>query len=175
VLFEIIGLSISVSSTTINRPYQPNGTGALEFQVLSTPDADEVFGFAERSLRQRIPDENEFTFASWSAPWRRESLEHYMRLGWSFIARESNETVGFFLAQPFLFFRSQTQTLWVEHIEAGNQAVIDALVDVAVRVAREKHLQRVLFIHSPDIERALTKWNSTPLAEKLIEVKTTKG
>lgn len=154
-------------------------SSSLVFQVLSLSDSDldEVHSFAERALQARVSDETARVFESWSAKWRREALEHYLRLGWSFIAREHGRTAGFFLAQPFLFFRGQTQTLWVEHIEAPEARVREALVEVAVRVAREKHLQRVLFADGDRLEPELGRWNPVRLTEteSIAEIKTTKG
>ena len=147
----------------------------LVHQVLSLPDIDEVYDFAAGRLATRIPDETERTFKSWSEPWRREALEHYLKLGWSFITRENGKVAGFFLAQPFIFFRGQTQTLWVEHIEASNAEVTDVLVEVAVKVAREKHLQRVLFANAPSVANELKRWNPEALETSIAVVKTTKG
>lgn len=147
----------------------------LVHQVLSQPDLDEVYDFASRRLTASIPDETERTFAAWAVPWRKESLEHYLKLGWSFITRDNGQAQGFFLAQPFLFFRGQTQTLWVEHIEAANAEVMNTLVEVAVKVAREKHLQRVLFANAPALASALKPWNAEPLETSIAVVKTTKG
>lgn len=150
-------------------------TKQLVYQVLSLNNYDEVFAFAERNLEKAFPDEAERMFASWAVRWRKEALEHYLRLGWSFIVRDQGQIVGFFLAQPFLFFRGQTQTLWVEHIEALDPEVREGLVDVAARVAREKHLQRVLFADADQYENELKKWSPSPLNEPIAEVKTTKG
>lgn len=156
----------------------------LIYQVLSASDFDEVFGFAERNLQSEIPDETERTFHSWTVKWRRESLEHYLRLGWSFIVREKEEEaelgdkgriVGFFLAQPLLFFRGHTQTLWVEHIEAIDSGAREGLIEVAVRVAREKNLQRVLFSDADPMSADLQKWSPVPLKDAIAEVRTTKG
>ena len=149
---------------------------ALEFQVLSTGDFDEVTAFAQSRLEASVPDETERTFKSWSARWRKEALDHYLKFGWSFIARDTEgKTAGFFLAQPFLFFRGQTQTLWVELVEARDEATAKALVDVAVRVAREKHLQRILFADADVLKGALAPWTTVPLETTICEVKTTKG
>ena len=146
-------------------------------QVLSTPDLDEVFHYAYARLTKQEPNEQDRIFKSWSVKWRREALEHYLKLGWSFIARDekTKETLGFFLGQPFLFFRGQTQTLWVEHIEAENDEVKHHLVDTAVRVAREKHLQRVLFADASSLVKELETWNPEPLEQDIVVVKTTKG
>jgi hypothetical protein len=137
---------------------------SLDFQVLSLGDLDEVYAFAEsqfqKEMREQKKDENETRLLLWHVPWRKEALEHYLKSGWSFIARDGGKPVGFYLAQPFLFFRGQTQTLWIEHIEGLNQAVSDSLLEIATKVAREKHLQRVL---------------TTDGAQGLREIKTTKG
>ncbi len=158
---------------------------SIVHQVLSLPDLEEVYSYATRRLQLSEPNDQDRIFKSWSAKWRRESLEHYLKLGWSFIARDEQrldgqgrpEAVGFFLAQPFLFFRGQTQTLWVEHVEADDVKIETVLVDIAVRVAREKHLQRVLFGESDALTESLKPWPATPLEleEKISVVKTTKG
>ena len=137
---------------------------SLDFQVLSLGDLDEVYTFAEHQFQKQMleqeKEENDARLLLWHVPWRKEALEHYLKQGWSFIARDGGKVVGFYLAQPFLFFRGQTQTLWIEHIEGTDQTVIDSLLDIATRVAREKHLQRVL---------------TTDGAQGLREIKTTKG
>jgi hypothetical protein len=159
---------------------------ALAFQVLSPGDLDEVFRFADEKLKKSVPDDTERAFQSWSVRWRKEALEHYLRMGWSFVARkeaalgEKGETMGFFLAQPLLFFRGQTQTLWVEHVSAADEETTRQLVEIAVKVAREKHLQRVLFSQPSEISLALEPWKPTLLGDDhrsdlIAEVKTTKG
>lgn len=148
---------------------------SIVHQVLGPYDIDEVYAYAHARLTKAEPNEQERMFKSWSVKWRKEALEHYLKLGWSFIARRDGKAVGFFLAQPFLFFRGQTQTLWVEHIEAEDDEVTHALIDVAVRVAREKHLQRVLISESGKFTAALKAWNPEPLEQDIAVVKTTKG
>lgn len=159
----------------------------LEFQVLGLADLDEVFALSEANLAIAIPDEVERRFQSWGVRWRREELEHYLKLGWSFIARDKDghpdpadkgAARGYFLGQPLLYFRGQIQTLWVEHIEAEDAEVRNALIDVAVRVAREKHFQRVLFglgETSENLEHAFARWPHAQMSERIIEIKTTKG
>lgn len=147
----------------------------FEFQVLSLDDLDQVTAFAQENLARAVSDEAERTFISWDARWRRESLEHYLRLSWSFVARRQGRIVGFFLAQPLRYMGGHTQTLWVEHIEAGQPEVVEALIDLAIRSARGEHLQRVLFSNAESLTAALAKWPHTALADKIVEVKTTKG
>jgi hypothetical protein len=148
----------------------------LDFQVLSLADQDEVQNFAAARLALRVPDEIDRRFQSWEAKWRPEALHHYLPLGWSFIARnESREAVGFFLGQPLLFFRGQTQSLWIECIEASSAEVSRALIDVAVRVAREKHLQRALFCDAESLSE-LEAWKPDfILRGNIAVVKTAKG
>lgn len=150
----------------------------LAHQVLAAGDIEEVFDFAQRRLAERIPDENDRMFASWEAGWRREALEHYLKLGWSFISRDetTKATRGFFLGQPFLFYRGQTQTLWVEHIEAADEETARMLIEIAVKVGREKHIQRVLFNDYPKWKSFLEVWKPESLESGSIAVvKTTKG
>lgn len=145
----------------------------MVLEVLSERDLDEVYGFADARLKAAVPDETERMFLSWDVKWRREALTHYLRTGWCFIGRDEKGVAGFILAQPFLFFRGQTQTLWVEHIEARDESITAQLVEVAVKVAREKHLQRVLFADGDKLP--LGAWKHERLSDAIAEIKTTKG
>jgi hypothetical protein len=147
----------------------------LEFQVLSLNDLDQVAAFARENLARTVSNEAERTFLSWDARWRQESLEHYLSLSWSFVARHRGRIVGFFLAQPIRYMGGHTQTLWVEHVEASEPGVVEALIDLAIRSARGEHLQRVLFSNADSLTIALAEWPHNALADKIIEVKTTKG
>ncbi|MES2856364.1 MAG: hypothetical protein V4692_10905 [Bdellovibrionota bacterium] len=150
----------------------------LAHQVLAASDIEFVYEFAHRRLTEQIVDETVRTFASWEAKWRKEALEHYAKLGWSFTTRDENTRAikGFFLGQPLLFFRGQTQTLWIEHIEADSDETANMLIEIAVKVAREKHLQRVLVSEYPKWKNYLSAWNPEPLeAGSIAVVKTTKG
>lgn len=147
---------------------------SIEFQVLSLGDLEEVYAYAEERMKREIPDETDRRFRLWDVRWKREALEHYLKLGWSFIARIDGRAVGFFLGQPFLFYRGQTQTLWVEHLEADTAQITDALSEVAVKIAREKHFQRVLFGQSGSLRDALERWKPSPLENDIVEIRTTK-
>lgn len=148
----------------------------LVFQVLAPDDAQEILRFEERKLESAVDDPTARMFASWTAKWRPESLEHYLRLGWSLVCRykHSGETAGYFLGQPLLFFRGHTQTLWVEHLSCDNEATRGQLVEYAVRLARDKHLQRALFADAIEIGEELRKWKGVPVTDKIAEVPTTK-
>lgn len=147
----------------------------IVFQVLGPADIDEVRELAQRNLIDRIPDETERTFFSWNAKWRTEALDHYLKLGWSFIARRNGKAVGFFLGQPLLFFGGRTQTLWIEYIEASSKDVREALADAAVRLSRENQLQRVLFADADQLTEELSRLNPIVFSEPVAEVKTRKG
>lgn len=114
--------------------------GFPELQILSSNEHAEILAFARARADQSDP------FAEWTAPWRGESLEHYLKIGWSMSRRDSQtgRLMGYILAQPFLFMRRQTQTVWIEHIDGETSAVVSELLDTVIRIAREKHMQRVL-------------------------------
>lgn len=111
-----------------------------EFQILSASDLAEVIAFS------RARANKEDLFVEWSAAWRQESLEHYLKIGWSMGRRDATtgRLTGYILAQPILFLRRQTQTVWIEYVEAESPAIMSELVDTVIRIAREKHMQRVL-------------------------------
>ncbi len=117
-----------------------------EFYVATIADLDRIYSFSRDILEEKAKDKTAFMFDSWTAPWRKESLEHYLSGGWSFIATDLDKNVvGFFLAQPILFMARQTQSLWVEMLLGCDQGVVEFLAEIAIKTAREKHLQRVLF------------------------------
>ena len=95
--------------------------------------------FAKTQITAADPMEREMQ--SWNARWRAEALDHYLPQGWSFVALDDDKVVGFLIAQPLLFFRGLTQTLWVEDV-LGPDA--EALIEAARAWARDKHLQCVL-------------------------------
>lgn len=115
------------------------------YRIAQLDDVEKVHQF-EVNLQFPIdPESFENKMQTWDSSYRKESLEHHFKLGWSFIAFDSEmRVVGFFLGQPLLFFDKQTQTLWVEYVSAMNIEIKTELIDVAYRLAREKHFQRVL-------------------------------
>lgn len=117
----------------------------MTYRIAQLDDVETVYNFELGQTSQSSDDEFEKMIAVWSSPFRKESLEHYFKLGWSFIAfNAKKEVVGFFLGQPLLFFDQQTQSLWIEHVSGINSTISTELVDIAYRLAREKHFQRVL-------------------------------
>ncbi len=148
---------------------------SLYCRVIQLSDLPEISQFEQQKLVQNIADENERTFHSWSARWRPESLEHYLPMGWSFLARDEDTLVGYFLAQPFLFMDGQTQTLWVEHLNYSTLQARDELCDLAQRLSREKHFQRVLFPNLPGIANSVTTMKAESWQPSVFSVKTTKS
>ena len=121
----------------------------IHYRIAQLDDVDAVYDFEFKQKLSNIADEYEQQMAVWTSAFRKESLEHYFKLGWSFLAlNEKNEIQGFFLGQTLLFFDHQTQTLWLEHLSAANLDISTELVDIAFRLSREKHLQRVLLSDS---------------------------
>ena len=120
---------------------------SITLQIIQASDLDEIVQFEQKISEKLVPDEMERTMQSWHARWRKESLDHYLPMGWSFLARSDStkELVGYFIAQPLLFFDGFTQTLWVEHMQFINESVRDQLCEVAYKLSREKHFQKVLF------------------------------
>ncbi len=151
------------------------------FKIATLSDLDEILAFAEENHKKSSTNEMERMLQSWHARWRREALEFYLPLGWSFVARvtgssdHNNPIVGFFLGQPLLFLRAMTQTLWIEYLVGNDLAIRSALADVAIRLAREKHLQRVLFADVKALEGAQKNFSFQELDDEILEVKTTKG
>ncbi len=139
-----------------------NQTSVLQrmIQILDGSAAQAIRRVELKKLEILIADEMERELLSWNAPWREESLQHYLSTGWSVgLFSEQGELKAYFLAQPFLFFKGLTQVLWVEHFFYNSQADFDILKDTVTRYAREKHLQSVMYV-GPDKE--------------ILEIKTTK-
>ncbi len=113
-----------------------------EVKILTPQNLDEILTFEK--AKQEGP-EFEQEMASWHARWRREALEHYLPLGWSFYKKEKGQLVAYILCQPLLFFEGWTQSLWIEHVSADSKANAHEMIEVAYRWARDKHLQKVFF------------------------------
>ncbi len=136
-----------------------------QVQILTEKHIESVLGFERELLNKNSEmDEMEKEMSSWHAKWRQEQLEHYLSLGWSAgIYNDNNQLTAYYLAQPIVFFRGLTQTIWVEHFAFENKQDMETLLEVCYRQAREKHLQAVI-IHNP----------STPIAEVHEGLKTQK-
>lgn len=157
---------------------------SLSSRVIQIQDLDEILSFEQKRLAESTTDVNEAMFVSWNARWRKESLEHYLPLGWSFLIRDSEmktadtpegPLMGYMLAQPFLFLEGQMQCLWVEHISYTSLKARDELCDLAYRLSREKHFQRVLFPNNSGIMNSVASLKPELWQPAVISIKTTKA
>jgi hypothetical protein len=137
----------------------------ITYRIAQLDDVESVYAFEIGQRFTDQDDEMEKMMSIWSSAYRKEALEHYFKLGWSFVATNSSkEIVGFFLGQPLLFFDHQTQTLWIEYVSADTVSVTTELIDIAYRLSREKHFQRVLIsdsVQNLNLEKNLPfqKWD----------------
>lgn len=146
----------------------------LSYRVLDISEIDHVVALEQKLLAALKIAEHDAMVMSWHAPWRRESLEHYLPKGWCFGAWRGPELVGYFLAQPLIFFRGFTQTLWVEHLTAADESLKLELIDLARRYGRDKHLQSVLFADNAELHAVLAQAGGQSIGDRLIEFRTTK-
>ncbi len=148
-----------------------------EFQVLSIRDLDEVYAWSKAQAVALHPDD---PFIEWTAAWRRESLQHYLATGWSMASRDpqNGRLRGVALAQPILFFRQQTQTVWLEYLAAENESRTAELFQVMIGIARDKHMQRLQFVTStlelPQVRSIAEQRRVRPVADLVMELPTTK-
>lgn len=156
---------------------------SLYCRIIQSHDLPEILDYEQKKLASSVPDETERTLQSWNARWRKEALEHYLPLGWSFLARdreipssesEEGTLVGYFIAQPFLFMEGQTQCLWVEHLSYSSLQARDELCDLAYRLSREKHFQRVLFPNIAGVANSVATLKASAWQPSVLDVKTTK-
>jgi len=156
---------------------------SLYLRILQASEIDEVLDFEMKKMVEQYPDEMERTIKSWHSRARKEALVHYLPMGWSFVARDRSQPspwsdeglmVGYFIAQPLLFLDGQTQSLWVEHIQYSALQARDELCDLAYRLSREKHFQRVFFPQSQNISNAIKSLKAEAWDSQVLLVKTTK-
>lgn len=148
-----------------------------QVQILTEKHIESVLSFERQLLDQNTEiDPMEKEMASWHAKWRQEQLEHYLSLGWSAgIFNEDYQLQAYYLAQPIVFFRGLTQTIWVEHFAFQDKRDMQTLFEVCYRQAREKHLQAVI-IHNPSepVEDIHDGLKIQKLDDELLMVKTAK-
>ncbi len=130
---------------------------SITYRIAQLDDVEKVYDFEVTQNFQDDHDSFENKMLVWDSSYRKESLEHHFKLGWSFVAIDANEEIaGFFLGQPLLFVDKQTQTLWVEYVSAKSDDILTELIDIAYKLSREKHFQKVL-LSSSVTERTLSK------------------
>ena len=157
---------------------------ALFCRIIQMDDLDEVMEFEGKRMAELYPDESERMFASWSSHARKEAMEHYIPMGWCFLARDpgvasthstEGALVGYFLAQPLLFVDGQTQSLWMEHLQHTSLQARDELCDLAYRLSREKNFQRVYFPQGNGVHNSISTLKPQSWTPGTMMVKTTKA
>lgn len=157
---------------------------ALFCRIVQLQDLNEILDFENKKLVEQIPDEMERMLVSWNVRWRKEALEHYLKLGWSFVVRDQDKPsafsdegllVGYFIAQPLLFLDGQTQSLWVEHLQYASLQARDELCELAYKLSREKHLQKVFFPNEAGINNSISAFKPEVWNPNVMSIKTTKA
>lgn len=150
---------------------------SLICRVIQTEDLQDILDLENRKLQEAYPDEMERMIAGWNSKFRVEALNHYIPLGWSFLARdaEDQKLVGYFIAQPLLFLHGHTQSLWVEHVQYSSLQARDELCELAYKLGREKHLQRVYFPQDNGVPNSIQTFKPESWNPGTFAVKTTKG
>lgn len=156
---------------------------ALFFRMIEKSDFEELQDFEQKKLRETMSNEVELSLAQWESPARPESMDHYIKTGWSILLRNkdipspfSNEglLVGYFLAQPLLFIDNQPQSLWVEHISFSSLETRDRLCELAYQLGREKHFQKVYFPNIHSILNSVKTFKPSTWSPNTLQVHSTK-
>lgn len=149
----------------------------LYHRVILMEDLQDILDLENKKLQETYPDEMERMIAGWNSKFRVEALNHYIPMGWSFIAREeeTNNIMGYFIGQPLLFFEGQTQSLWVEHVQYCSLQARDELCELAYKLGRDKHLQRVYFPTENGVANSVKAFKPETFQPGTLVVKTTKG
>jgi hypothetical protein len=142
--------------------------------VIQPSEVDEILEYESKKLKETIANENDRMLASWNSRWRKEALDQYLPQGWSFLIRDGEQLMGYFIAQPLLFFDGQTQSLWVEHLQHSSLQVRDQLCELACKLSREKHFQRVYFPNISTLANSLGPYKPEAWNSQTLMVKTTK-
>lgn len=152
-------------------------------RIIQIADLSEIMDFESKKLVELIPDEMDREIAAWNSRWRKESLEHYIKGGWCFLARTPDissefspegKLAGYFIAQPLLFFDGQTQSLWVEHLSFLSLQARDELCELAYRLSREKHFQKVFFPNSTGVQNSVGIFKPEVWQPLTLTIKTSK-
>lgn len=144
---------------------------SAEAIILRPEHTSLILDFEQAQAQSLKVDPQDWQLQSWQAPWREESLNHYLPLGWSFAVLQEKKIIGYTLAQPFIFCGGLTQSLWVEYLSGLDQSVQAQLIETLYRWSREKHLQRLLF--SPSLSGLnLNQLGYKPTLQQMFEIKT---
>lgn len=147
----------------------------VSYRIAQIEDVEMVFNYESKKQFNADLNEIENQINVWNSNCRIEALNHYFKLGWSFLAlNKQNEVLGFFMGQPLLFVDKQTQSLWVEYVSADNNEIRTQLIDIAYKLSREKHFQKVLFAKEIASEKLTQNFQFNNWERSVIYLKTTK-
>ncbi len=157
------------------------------YQIAQLSDVENVFNYecnkhfnmqvsqTASDVSTEIGQQIEKQIMVWNSFFRKEALEHYFKTGWSFLALDSQQNiVGFFMGQALLFLDKQTQSLWVEYISGATPQIYTELVEIAYRLSREKHFQKVLFSEVVQQQPLTKQFSFTDWERKVSYLKTTR-
>lgn len=148
---------------------------SFTYRIAQLADAELIYQFAENKLAEKVSDEMERMMQIWESRFRKEALEHYLKLGWSFIGFDEDQNcVGFFIGQPLLFFEGHTQALWVEFIQAHDFKIEAELAEIAIKLSKDKHFQRVILPKKTETLHFEKTYIFNTFSETAVWVKTTK-
>lgn len=157
---------------------------SLFFRIATMDDLSEIQEFETKKLHETVTDPMEREIQSWNSKWRKESLEHYLPSGWCFLARDpliessfskEGQLTAYFLAQPMLFIDGQTQSLWIEHVAFSSLQSRDQICELAYKLSKEKHFQRVYYPNSSIIQNSISHLKPQPFTQSAVYVNTTKA
>lgn len=158
-------------------------------RILIEADIPAILNLERKLLAPQFEDSMLAEMHEWHARWRKECLEHYVPKAWCFGIFEGEQLKAYFLAQVLLFFQSNMQVMWLEHLQTDSEYVPGAdaktqashaeadkkyLLEIAYKYAREKHLQKLVF-DNQDWIAFLPGSNQYSKNNALIEVATTKS
>jgi len=147
----------------------------LEIRILLPADQEAVMAFGRQHLEKSEPDAMDVELKAWVARWRAESVAYYLPQGWSFGAYAKGQLRGFLLAQPLLFYRGLTQTLWIEDLVFESEAAGELLLETAYKWARDKHLQCVLIEGRSERSKLVETWkHARETDEPMIELRSSR-
>jgi RNA recognition motif-containing protein len=156
---------------------------SLFFRIIEKSDFEELQDFEQKKIKETLISEIELSFALWESPTRPESMDYYIKSGWSFLIRNKDIPslfskegllVGYFLAQPLLFLDNQPQSLWVEHISFSSLETRDRICELAYQLGKEKHFQKVYFPNINSVLNSVKNLKPSSWSPNTLQVHTTK-
>ena len=145
-----------------------------QMQSLRPEDLESILALEKSKALADGSDEIEASMKEWSSRWRREALEHYLPLGWSFGVFDNDKLQSYVIAKVIPFFRSYTQVLWIENITTKDKLDKAQLMDVLYKYSKEKHLQYVMMDENINISELNLDIPLEEISDRFFQVRTTK-